>query len=123
MASPPNPSSPAAMSPPGPSAPQISVKKRSSTFDINGPNKRRKASSTSNNLIHPLRQTSFPPEARSPFPRSPSVDSASHVSGSQVSGVTASGAPKRNEGARPRTQRVEVSRPHPAWWEGRRRLP
>ncbi|CAG9944435.1 unnamed protein product [Clonostachys rosea f. rosea IK726] len=98
MASPPNPSSPAAMSPPGPSAPQISVKKRSSTFDINGPNKRRKASSTSNNLIHPLRQTSFPPEARSPFPRSPSVDSASHVSGSQVSGVTASGAPKKKRG-------------------------
>ncbi|KAK7420819.1 hypothetical protein QQZ08_010219 [Neonectria magnoliae] len=95
MASPPYATSPSAMSPPYPSPAQIPNKKRSSTLDVNGPpGKRRKATQpTPSNL----RQTSFPPEARSPFPRSPSVD-GSHVSGSAVSGVTASGAPKKKRG-------------------------
>lgn len=51
------------------------------------PGKRRKSSVVSQPPIHPLRQTSFPPEAGSgsPYPRSPSVDATSHVSGSVVS--------------------------------------
>lgn len=49
------------------------------------PGKRRKSSVVSQPPTHPLRQTSFPPEAGSPYPRSPSVDATSHVSGSVVS--------------------------------------
>ncbi len=95
MASPPYASSPTAMSPPYPSPAQIPNKKRSSSFDTTGKPpalKRRKASTLSQASVpvHPLRQTSFPPEARSPYTRSPSVDAMSHVSGSAVSG-TASG--------------------------------
>ncbi|KAJ6789022.1 hypothetical protein PWT90_10493 [Aphanocladium album] len=95
MASPPYVSSPTAMSPPYPSPAQIPNKKRSSSFETNGKPpalKRRKASTLSQSSVpvHPLRQTSFPPEARSPHTRSPSVDAMSHVSGSAVSG-TASG--------------------------------
>lgn len=105
MASPPYASSPTAMSPPYPSPAQIPSKKRTSSFDTNGkpPSiKRRKASNLSQSSVpvHPLRQTSFPPEARSPHTRSPSVDAMSHVSGSAVSG-TASGvgaAPKKKRG-------------------------
>ncbi|KAH7165687.1 hypothetical protein EDB81DRAFT_641093 [Dactylonectria macrodidyma] len=101
MASPPYTTSPSAMSPPYPAPAQIPNKKRSSTLDVNAvpPGKRRKASqpATANTPSHPLRQTSFPPEARSPYPRSPSVD-GSHVSGGALSGVTAGGAPKKKRG-------------------------
>lgn len=96
MASPPQyASSPTAMSPPYPTPASIPNKKRSSSFDTAGKPpamKRRKASTLSQSSVpvHPLRQTSFPPEARSPHTRSPSVDALSHVSGSAVSG-TASG--------------------------------
>lgn len=55
-------------------------------MDVNmPPGKRRKSSVVSQPPTHPLRQTSFPPEAGSPYPRSPSVDATSHVSGSVVS--------------------------------------
>ncbi|KAF5021328.1 hypothetical protein F66182_6628 [Fusarium sp. NRRL 66182] len=97
MASPPYATSPSGMSPPYPSPAQIPNKKRSSTLDGNAPPlKRRKPSNLSQASVaaaaasHPLRQTSFPPEARSPYPRSPSVDAQSHVSGS--------GAPKKKRG-------------------------
>lgn len=95
------------MSPPYPSPAQIPNKKRTSSFDANGKPpalKRRKAStlSQSSGPVHPLRQTSFPPEAQSPagahthtHTRSPSVDAMSHVSGSAVSGTTAGGKKKR----------------------------
>lgn len=98
--SPPNATSPAGMSPPNPSPAQLPNKKRSSsTLDVSSaPAKRRKPSQQHNAPAHPLRQTSFPPEARSPAVRSPSVDATSHVSGSQVSGLTASGAPKKKRG-------------------------
>lgn len=96
MASPPNAGSPAAMSPPYPSPVNLPNKKRSSTLDVNGPpGKRRKASNVS--ASSNLRQTSFPPEGRSPLARSPSVDATSHVSGSAVS-ATASGPPKKKRG-------------------------
>lgn len=100
MASPPNAGSPTAMSPPYPSPAQLpNNKKRSSTFDTSTPPvKRRKPSiaSLTSASAHPLRQTSFPPEARSPHARSPSVDAMSHVSGSAVSGTTGGkGAKKR----------------------------
>ncbi|KAH6893052.1 hypothetical protein B0T10DRAFT_400765 [Thelonectria olida] len=102
MASPPHVSSPLAMSPPYPSPAQLPNKKRSSTMDVNGPpGKRRKPSQQSSTVgtpSHPLRHTSFPPEARSPYARSPSVEASSHVSGSAVSGVTAGGAPKKKRG-------------------------
>ncbi|KAF4962331.1 hypothetical protein FZEAL_10988, partial [Fusarium zealandicum] len=104
MASPPYATSPSGMSPPHSAPSQIPNKKRSSTLDVNAPpGKRRKASNLSQSSIsapgvnHPLRQTSFPPEVRSPYPRSPSVDATSHVSGSAVS-LTASGAPKKKRG-------------------------
>jgi transcription initiation factor TFIID subunit 11 len=92
--------SPLAMSPPYPTPAQLPNKRRSSAFDANGPPvKRRKASAISQvgTPIHPLRQTSFPPEGRSPLPRSPSVDATSHVSGSAVS-ATSRGAPKKKRG-------------------------
>ncbi len=109
MASPPYATSPLAMSPPYPSPAPLPNKKRSQTFDANGQpvNKRRKPSNLSQSAgpTHPLRQTSFPPEAgaaagrgRSPYTRSPSVDAMSHVSGSAVSGTTAGGAPKKKRG-------------------------
>lgn len=103
MASPPYATSPSGMSPPYPSPAQIPNKKRSSGMDNAPPHKRRKPSNLSQASVaaaaanHPLRQTSFPPEARSPYPRSPSVDAQSHVSGSAVS-TTASGAPKKKRG-------------------------
>ncbi|KAM0246229.1 hypothetical protein ACHAP5_004851 [Fusarium lateritium] len=104
MASPPYATSPSGMSPPYPSPAQIPNKKRQSTLDVSAPpNKRRKPSGISQAAVaaaaanHPLRQTSFPPEARSPYPRSPSVDAQSHVSGSAIS-TTASGAPKKKRG-------------------------
>lgn len=115
MASPPYASSPSAMSPPYPSPAQIPNKKRSSTLDVNNPSKRRKPSNlsqTSNSAAavnHPLRQTSFPPEARSPYPRSPSVDASSHVSGSAVS-VTASGAPKKKRGRKAKNAKQDDAR-------------
>ncbi|KAI5461664.1 hTAFII28-like protein conserved region-domain-containing protein [Mariannaea sp. PMI_226] len=101
MASPPYVSSPSAMSPPYPSPAPLPNKKRSS-IDVNGPPvKRRKPSQQSSTIgtpSHPLRHTSFPPEAQSPYARSPSVEAASHVSGSVASGLTASGAPRKKRG-------------------------
>lgn len=91
MASPPYATSPSGMSPPYPSPATIPNKKRSSTLDVNPPVKRRKPSALST-PSHPLRQTSFPPEVRSPYARSPSADAASSV----VS--TTSGAPKKKRG-------------------------
>ncbi|KAG6015040.1 hypothetical protein E4U43_005864 [Claviceps pusilla] len=103
MASPPYATSPLAMSPPNPSPVQLPNKRRSSTLDVNAPPiKRRKPSNLSQSSVpaHPLRQTSFPPEAvRSPYARSPSVDATSIVSGSAVS-ATASGAAKKKRGGR-----------------------
>ncbi|KAM4066526.1 hTAFII28-like protein [Hirsutella rhossiliensis] len=99
MASPPYATSPMAMSPPGPSPAQLPNKKRSSTLEVGAPPvKRRKPSNMSQASApaHPLRQTSFPPEGRSPYARSPSVDATSIVSGSAVSGVTA--GPKKKRG-------------------------
>ncbi|PHH65656.1 hypothetical protein CDD81_1742 [Ophiocordyceps australis] len=84
MASPPYAASPLAMSPPNPSPAPLPNKKRPSTsLDHTQPSvKRRKPSSLSQSSIqtHPLRQTSFPPEGRSP-----SIDATSAVSGSAVS--------------------------------------
>lgn len=106
------------MSPPYPAPAQIPNKKRSSTLDVNGPpGKRRKASNLSQASIaaaaaaasHPLRQTSFPPEARSPYARSPSVDATSHVSGSAVS-TTASGAPKKKRGRKAKNAKHDDGR-------------
>ncbi|TWU70617.1 hypothetical protein ED733_000511 [Metarhizium rileyi] len=100
MASPPYATSPLAMSPPNPSPAQLPNKKRSSTLDVNAPPiKRRKASNLSQSSVpaHPLRQTSFPPEGRSPYARSPSVDATSIVSGSAVS-ATANGISKKKRG-------------------------
>ncbi|KAL7805120.1 TAFII28 domain-containing protein [Trichoderma aethiopicum] len=98
MASPPYATSPSAMSPPYSSPAQAPSKKRPSTMDMNMPaGKRRKSSVISQPPTHPLRQTSFPPEAGSPYPRSPSVDATSHVSGSVVSATT-SAVSKRKRG-------------------------
>lgn len=101
MASPPFVGSPSsALSPPYPSPAQIPSKKRTSTLDTNTPpGKRRKPSNFSQSAgpTHPLRQASFPTEARSPYARSPSVDAASHFSGSVVSATT-SAAPKKKRG-------------------------
>lgn len=90
MASPPNYAhSPTATSPPYQHS-QISMGKKRGASDMAGapPStlKRRKAStlSISSSSAHPLRQTSFPPEAADGR-RSPSVDDASVVSGSAVS--------------------------------------
>ncbi|UZP41782.1 hypothetical protein NXS19_009598 [Fusarium pseudograminearum] len=115
MASPPYATSPSGMSPPYPSPAQIPSKKRSSGVDANAPpHKRRKPSNLSQASVaaaaanHPLRQTSFPPEARSPYPRSPSVDAQSHVSGSAVS-TTASGAPKKKRGRKAKNTKQDDS--------------
>ncbi|SPN98960.1 related to transcription initiation factor IID beta chain [Cephalotrichum gorgonifer] len=92
MASPPNYAhSPTASSPPY-QTPQMTASKKRTASDLSGPAppslKRRKASnlSVSSTSAHPLRQTSFPPEAADAARRSPSVDDASIVSGSAVSG-------------------------------------
>lgn len=112
MASPPYAVSPSAMSPPYPSPAQIPNKKRPSNLDVNvPPGKRRKGSgiSPNPNLSHPLRQTSFPPEAGSPYPRSPSVDAISHVSGSAVSGIAANGAAKKKRGRKAKNAKGDDS--------------
>lgn len=99
------------MSPPNASPAPVPNKKRSSTLDVNTPPvKRRKASTVSqaSGANHPLRQTSFPPEGRSPLPRSPSVDASSYVSGSAVSG-TASGAPKKKRGRKAKNAKGDDS--------------
>ncbi|EFY89843.1 transcription initiation factor TFIID subunit 11 [Metarhizium acridum] len=109
MASPPYATSPLATSPPNPSPAQLPAKKRSSTLDINAPPiKRRKPSNLSQSSApaHPLRQTSFPPEARSPYARSPSVDATSIVSGSAVS-TTASGTAKKKRGRKSKNAKGE----------------
>ncbi|KAM5344780.1 hypothetical protein ACJ41O_010642 [Fusarium nematophilum] len=121
MASPPYATSPSGMSPPYPSPAQIPNKKRSSTLDVNAPpGKRRKPSSLSQTsssaaaVNHPLRQTSFPPEAgrsRSPYPaRSPSVDASSHVSGSAVSGTAGGAAPKKKRGRKAKNAKQDEGR-------------
>lgn len=96
MASPPNYThSPTATSPPY-QAPQISMGKKRGAGDAPPATlKRRKAStlSVSSTSAHPLRQTSFPPEAADGR-RSPSVDDASMVSGS------AAGAPPKKKRGR-----------------------
>ncbi|KAK2033023.1 histone-fold-containing protein [Colletotrichum zoysiae] len=103
MASPPYSYSPTALSPPYPSSAQLpmSNKKRASDAAPPGSAKRRKAStlSVTSASAHPLRQTSFPPEAGSPFPRSPSADNLSVVSGSQ-----AGAPPKKKRGRKPKNQ-------------------
>ncbi|KID86941.1 transcription initiation factor TFIID subunit 11 [Metarhizium guizhouense ARSEF 977] len=109
MASPPYATSPLATSPPYPSPAQLPNKKRSSALDVNAPPiKRRKASNLSQSSApaHPLRQTSFPPEAGSPYARSPSVDATSIVSGSAVS-TTASGATKKKRGRKSKNAKGE----------------
>ncbi|KAF4589219.1 Transcription initiation factor TFIID subunit 11 [Ophiocordyceps camponoti-floridani] len=92
MASPPYLAAALGLSPPNPSPAQLPNKKRSSPLEVGAPPiKRRKPSTLSQassvGPSHPLRQTSFPPEATSPYAaRSPSVDAASSaVSGSAVS--------------------------------------
>ncbi|KAJ0165478.1 Transcription initiation factor TFIID subunit 11 [Colletotrichum tanaceti] len=119
MASPPYAYSPTALSPPYPSSAQLpmSNKKRASDGAPPGSAKRRKASTLSitSAAAHPLRQTSFPPEARSPFPRSPSADNLSVVSGSQVSGP-----PKKKRGRKPKNQiNVEAREQTPSLVGGR----
>ncbi|KAL0943170.1 uncharacterized protein CTRU02_201056 [Colletotrichum truncatum] len=102
MASPPYSYSPTALSPPYPSSAQLPNKKRASEGGSQQSVKRRKASTlsvTSAASAHPLRQTSFPPEAGSPFPRSPSADAMSVLSGSQVSAP-----PKKKRGRKPKNQ-------------------
>lgn len=116
MASPPYATSPSAMSPPALSPSynppsQTQNKRRSTNLDVNAPPvKRRKASnvSISSGPAHPLRQTSFPPEAQSPYARSPSVDATSHVSGSAVSATT-SGAPKKKRGRKAKNAKGDES--------------
>ncbi|TDZ38256.1 Transcription initiation factor TFIID subunit 11 [Colletotrichum spinosum] len=120
MASPPYAHSPSALSPPYTSSPQLptSSKKRASDGASQPSVKRRKASTlsvTSAASAHPLRQTSFPPEAGSPFPRSPSADSMSIVSGSQVSAP-----PKKKRGRKPKNQtNVETREKTPSLVGGR----
>ncbi|TQN69213.1 Transcription initiation factor TFIID subunit 11, partial [Colletotrichum shisoi] len=117
--SPPYSYSPTALSPPYPSSAQLpmSNKKRASDGAPPGSAKRRKAStlSVTSAAAHPLRQTSFPPEARSPFPRSPSADNLSVVSGTQVSGP-----PKKKRGRKPKNQtNVEAREQTPSLVGGR----
>ncbi|RDA87585.1 hypothetical protein CP532_3967 [Ophiocordyceps camponoti-leonardi (nom. inval.)] len=109
MASPPYGSPALALSPPNPSSAQLPNKKRSSPLDVGAPPpvKRRKPSSLSQSSsvtpAHPLRQTSFPPEASSPHAaRSPSFDAAS----SAVSGSAVSTARKK----RPSTRKSKTGR-------------
>ncbi|GKT52121.1 transcription initiation factor TFIID subunit 12 [Colletotrichum spaethianum] len=117
MASPPYSYSPTALSPPYPSSAQLpmSNKKRASDGAPAGSAKRRKAStlSVTSAAAHPLRQTSFPPEAGSPFPRSPSADNLSVVSGSQVSAP-----PKKKRGRKPKNQtNVETREQTPSLYD------
>ncbi|KKA27738.1 hypothetical protein TD95_001277 [Thielaviopsis punctulata] len=106
MASPPFPMSPSAASPPF-AGPNMSQAKKRPAGDIStAPHKRRKASMIS--LSHPLRQTSFPPEAMNGTSardrRSPSIDAVSFVSGSQVS---ATGPPKKKRGRKSKKELAE----------------
>ncbi|CRK41313.1 Transcription initiation factor TFIID subunit 11 like protein [Verticillium longisporum] len=107
MASPPYAQSPTAISPPYPAHTPLPVSKKRASDGGSQPSlKRRKASTLSvSSATHPLRQTSFPPEARSPLARSPSVDTASHVSGSQVSAPA--GPPKKKRGRKPKNRNPE----------------
>ncbi|OLN88988.1 Transcription initiation factor TFIID subunit 11 [Colletotrichum chlorophyti] len=119
MASPPYAYSPTALSPPYPSSAQLpmSSKKRASDGASQPSVKRRKAStlSVTSAAAHPLRQTSFPPEAGSPFARSPSADTMSVVSGSQVSAP-----PKKKRGRKPKNQtNVETREQTPSLVGGR----
>jgi transcription initiation factor TFIID subunit 11 len=93
-----------AVSPPYPSHAQLPPsRKRPSEMASASPVKRRKPSlmSTGSNLsVHPLRQTSFPPDSNEQFSsgaRSPSVDTMSLVSGSLVGGTG-----KKKRGRKPK---------------------
>ncbi|RDA93053.1 hypothetical protein CP533_0700 [Ophiocordyceps camponoti-saundersi (nom. inval.)] len=117
MASPPYGSPSLALSPPNPSPAQLPNKKRSSPLDVNAPPpvKRRKPSSLSQTSSatpsHPLRQTSFPPEASSPHAaRSPSLDAAS----SAVSGSAVSAARKKRPSRKSKSGRVGAAAGHDA---------
>ncbi|KAF6807370.1 hypothetical protein CSOJ01_08255 [Colletotrichum sojae] len=117
MASPPYAHSPTALSPPYPSSTPLPSKKRPSDGGSQASAKRRKAStlSVTSASAHPLRQTSFPPEAGSPFPRSPSADNTSVISGSQVSAP-----PKKKRGRKPKNQtNVETREQTPSLVGGR----
>ncbi|KAI9802360.1 MAG: hypothetical protein M1833_001866 [Piccolia ochrophora] len=90
MSSPPHLSS---ISPPYPAPSSLPSRKRPSTAAAGpGSNKRRKASIASTSSLHPLRQTSFPPDegSRAVVARSPSV-SSSVVGGGPGSATTARG--------------------------------
>ena len=114
MASPPNYTlSPTATSPPYQS-PQINMGKKRAASDMAGAPpatlKRRKAStlSVSSTSAHPLRQTSFPPEAADGR-RSPSVDDASMVSGSAVSAPAKKKRGRKAKGAEPSSKEATPS--------------
>lgn len=122
MTSPSNgPAAPSALSPPHPSHTQLpplntmTSRKRSAADGTPAPGlKRRKASTmsaASASSVHPLRQTSFPPdEIGTPLTaRSPSVDvdSASLVSGGQASTT----AQKRKRGRKPKADKAREQTP------------
>lgn len=114
MASPPNYAhSPTATSPPYQSS-HVNMGKKRAASDIasNPPTtlKRRKASnlSISSTSAHPLRQTSFPPEAADGR-RSPSVDDASVVSGSAVSAPAKKKRGRKAKGAEPSSKEATPS--------------
>lgn len=106
MASPPNYAhTPTATSPPyQPSQTNMGKKRAASDIASNPPAglKRRKAStlSISSTSAHPLRQTSFPPEAADDR-RSPSVDDASVVSGSAASAPAKKKRGRKAKGTEP----------------------
>lgn len=83
-----------AISPPYPSNAQLpQPKRRVSDMPTSAPSlKRRKTSmlsaTSAASALHPLRQTSFPPENAPAYMRSPSVDTMSFVSGSAAGGPT-----------------------------------
>ncbi|KAI9807227.1 MAG: hypothetical protein M1825_005945 [Sarcosagium campestre] len=77
-------------SPPYPATNSLPSKKRGGTGPV-GSNKRRKASIASTSSLHPLRQTSFPPEEAARGALSPSVSSS----------VTAATAPTGRKRGRP----------------------
>ncbi|KHN94965.1 transcription initiation factor TFIID subunit 11 [Metarhizium album ARSEF 1941] len=121
MASPPYATSPLALSPPNPSPAQLPNKKRPSPLDGNAPPiKRRKPSSLSQSSApaHPLRQTSFPPEGRSPYARSPSVDATSIVSGGAHS-AAASGVARKKRGRKSKNAKGDEGEGTPSLVGGR----
>lgn len=114
MASPPNYAhSPTATSPPYQTSHANMGKKRAASDIASNPPatlKRRKASalSISSTSAHPLRQTSFPPEAADGR-RSPSADDASVVSGSAVSAPAKKKRGRKAKGAEPSSKEATPS--------------